>query len=813
MIQTILQNFKLIFWLITIIFLVSVLFKYRKNYSAIFNSYTLFITVFLYTLYWIPQGFDITDEGFTLSKSWFMLHGLWHENVGLTWGSSLINGIWLNIIGVPSVFWARIAYVLLISFIATYSYKILELYFPKKESFIFTILVSIIITFGNPQTANYQNIPTLFMLISIYYFIKALEKQNKYFLIYSGIFIGMGVFTRFPVILFIIYPLVYFFIDYLYFKNSKKSIVKLSLYFYLGLLIIALFGIIILLSTNSLSDYYHVLFNRTNNINNDTSHSLNNLTQGYLNDIWLIVSKTFFIVLSTIIVVFTLQNDKKGFFKLIISLVLSYLVFYYATNFINSQNWIYTLFAIGFSALILFLLANNDISKKQYTIIFFSIFIFFVSFFGSNNGFRLLIWSGALILPLSVFLLLLSESKLLIGKKMVDFRILQYVFIVFVLLLFFDKYKNSYRDLKKNELSYSFKSKPLIGIKSNKRRVETVDSLLTFISKNISDDETVMVVGTMPMLYFLNNKTYYTKDLWRQPEKEFINSLKNIPDYFIFPLKNPRNHWWPNGNSRALSEKDSTNYKFYLKFTSLYSYKTVYENDMFKVFKKPNFANVEDSLTKGLVAYYPFNGNANDESTNNNHGEIIGAKLTTDRNNKQNSAFYFDGKSYIKIKNDSTLNPKKELSLCAWYKPNKYKGSGSDPIVTKGFSIHQAPYYQYHLSVTGILYSKKDGGKVNFTVSPQKKAITVSSSANCLKKEKWSFIAGVYDNGTVSLYINGILISSKNENIEGIINDYGQNIHIGKGNNYEGYIKGSIDEVRIYNRALSTFEVNQLYNK
>ena len=45
----------------------------------------------------------------------------------------------------------------------------------------------------------------------------------------------------------------------------------------------------------------------------------------------------------------------------------------------------------------------------------------------------------------------------------------------------------------------------------------------------------------------------------------------------------------------------------------------------------------------GLVAHYPFNGNANDESGNGNDGTVVGATLTTDRFGSPNSAYSFDG--------------------------------------------------------------------------------------------------------------------------------------------------------------------------
>ena len=60
--------------------------------------------------------------------------------------------------------------------------------------------------------------------------------------------------------------------------------------------------------------------------------------------------------------------------------------------------------------------------------------------------------------------------------------------------------------------------------------------------------------------------------------------------------------------------------------------------------------------TDGLVAYYPFNGNANDESGNGNHGTVNGATLTSDRNGNENSSFSFNGESDDVRINLNTIN-------------------------------------------------------------------------------------------------------------------------------------------------------------
>lgn len=71
--------------------------------------------------------------------------------------------------------------------------------------------------------------------------------------------------------------------------------------------------------------------------------------------------------------------------------------------------------------------------------------------------------------------------------------------------------------------------------------------------------------------------------------------------------------------------------------------------------------------TKGLVGYWPFNGNANDESVNSNHGKVTNAVLTSDRFGRKDSAYYFDGNGdYITVKRHATLLSS-EHSINFWF--------------------------------------------------------------------------------------------------------------------------------------------------
>ena len=88
--------------------------------------------------------------------------------------------------------------------------------------------------------------------------------------------------------------------------------------------------------------------------------------------------------------------------------------------------------------------------------------------------------------------------------------------------------------------------------------------------------------------------------------------------------------------------------------------------------KEETAAKEPEFLKEGLVAYYPFNGNAKDESGNGNDGEVTGATLCTNRFGKADSAFAFDSKDFVRVDNSFG----KTLTIASWgLLPNPSRGS------------------------------------------------------------------------------------------------------------------------------------------
>ena len=92
--------------------------------------------------------------------------------------------------------------------------------------------------------------------------------------------------------------------------------------------------------------------------------------------------------------------------------------------------------------------------------------------------------------------------------------------------------------------------------------------------------------------------------------------------------------------------------------------------------KEPEF------LKQGLVAYYPFNGNAKDESENSNDFTVKGATLTKDRHGNSDRAYAFDGvNAYMEAPNHPSLQLT-QFTVSVWINPTSEQGA-SNPILLK----------------------------------------------------------------------------------------------------------------------------------
>ena len=208
-------------------------------------------------------------------------------------------------------------------------------------------------------------------------------------------------------------------------------------------------------------------------------------------------------------------------------------------------------------------------------------------------------------------------------------------------------------------------------------------------------------------------------------------------------------------------------------------------------------------LNNGLVAYYPFNGSANDQSPNEHDGTVVGAELTSDRNGIENSAYMFygaDEKVYV------TDTPALRIgadafSIVAWINTTQYGPwkrivtKRMESMTSSGNWISLAAHY----------------GKARFEIYAQKQIDSVTD----VNDGMWHCLVVTrnVEEGTIYLYVDGNLESAMADDGRDLSNQV--NMEIGVWSNESYYYEsfsGAIDDIRIYNRALSESEVLELYN-
>ncbi|MBK7306091.1 MAG: LamG domain-containing protein [Chitinophagaceae bacterium] len=226
-----------------------------------------------------------------------------------------------------------------------------------------------------------------------------------------------------------------------------------------------------------------------------------------------------------------------------------------------------------------------------------------------------------------------------------------------------------------------------------------------------------------------------------------------------------------------------------------------------------NIAFGQVDLNLGLRAYYPFSGNANDISGNNNNPVFNNATLIADRFGNPNSAYHFDGAStYMKILNSASLNTSNTLSLVAWVKPQGfYPGTcHGNSILMKGDADFLAGNYLLRYDDNAFL----NGTQCSQPVDPLHQNFygggLVAPSPGYtpyIQSNQWYSVIATYDGTTARLYVNCQLILARTQSGATFTN--AADLYLGRFNSgaFPYWVNGDIDEVRIYDRALNPDEV------
>lgn len=237
------------------------------------------------------------------------------------------------------------------------------------------------------------------------------------------------------------------------------------------------------------------------------------------------------------------------------------------------------------------------------------------------------------------------------------------------------------------------------------------------------------------------------------------------------------------------------------------------------------------SLSNGLVAYYPFYGNANDYSGKGNHGTLVptnnGPQLTTDRFGNHNNAYLFDGND-DQINLDNKQNFRFDLgdfSIALWFTyDNNFKMA--DLISKRNYF---SPFSQYRIGFFDTplapdnSFSKKIGGFVRPDLGSNNSTLDLTVQSADLNSTGWNstnwhFVVLTYEYGEkLRMYLNGNPIDSMNTvahqvtvNVSNLPLVIGGNQVTSTSANF--HFAGKIDDIRIYERILLPAEIKTIFD-
>lgn len=200
--------------------------------------------------------------------------------------------------------------------------------------------------------------------------------------------------------------------------------------------------------------------------------------------------------------------------------------------------------------------------------------------------------------------------------------------------------------------------------------------------------------------------------------------------------------------------------------------------------------------TNGLVGWWPFNGNANDESGNGLNGTVNGGNLDSDRFGSSNKAYNFSGNGQGIIF------------------PSPNAGTYADSIM-----VYSLWFKEIDNPSTEFLHIFKASGKslmLNVPIGELRaydgNSFHVAAISNLFQQNGWKHVVVSYDHQIISIYINGVLVTSQTTGFNFPIQFESIECEVGMSSGGQYPYAGLIDDVAIWNRSLSQTEINELYN-
>ncbi len=512
------------YWLITAFYALLLLIR-RKNKDL---GLWVFVLSFLYAMYLIPYGVQMTDEALALNFAWFgdrHFDNYFYYSVQFGY---LIFKFWLKILGYPSVLWARVGGAIFFALANFFAFLVVKKLLAEKLYFFITLLSFMLMPLLSTKYLSffvpYDKMPFLFLYIALYFF---LSRRNNS-LIFSGLFVMLAVVSRFSfVVLLVLFPLFH----YLIYRGKIDKLLLFVLGVFWGVIIFYLLG-------GNLKMFFVASLEALRNtpvvgycILTDTSHNFGEVLSLYFSELKAVF--WFFVLL--FFIVFLVKSYKKiGEIETSgIVIVLIMLVFGAFLTDYNGNSWSAFILALMLVMTVessLFLMKKGNWRLLLFMVLY--IIIIGVGFFGTNVGLRKIFINTSLFLFYPLLVGILVEKQF--------WRTVSVFFAVAVLIfVFYSKSHYVYREHRQRYLDTEFKIRPLRGIYSTEAKVRQIEMFYNYLKNKELKGRYIQINKPLLFSFILDERPQAL--CWTVDYDAFV---KNPPEYVIFANRSMRYAFW-----------------------------------------------------------------------------------------------------------------------------------------------------------------------------------------------------------------------------------------------------------------------------
>jgi len=239
---------------------------------------------FLLCSIWVPQGLDMTDEGYHLTRQWLIISHPSSIDVGVAWLSDMIGGTWLKIVDGLGLLGARLGWAVVIAITSWILFAILRRSFKPTPSAVAVILAGLAVNYGGDLVLDYNKIPAALLLLAIYFLLpvragqRASSAQHDWRGILGGIILGASVLARLPLVLALPLPVLMAIVGP---RDSKRALLRSLLPILTAVGAIAC-GLLLLAARGQLAGYLNAIHSTLLAPAADSTHAPSYLLTLYL---------------------------------------------------------------------------------------------------------------------------------------------------------------------------------------------------------------------------------------------------------------------------------------------------------------------------------------------------------------------------------------------------------------------------------------------------------------------------------------------------------------------------------------------------